>query len=440
MAVSSELAGMLTAITEPAMLIRASDMTVAAVNEAFGRVFGAFRFEGKLCWEALHHANACDQCGLGCPISQAERSKAAVQIEQTLYSGARTRHYQVTVHPIMASDGYVRYWLETIVVRRGLGPSYMSRGMVGISASYKRTEAMIDRAAKTSIPVVVVGEKGVGKELYARTIHENSARATLPFVTIRGAQLTLDVLFGKNEASGRLIDRVRDGSLFIEEIGDVSLTMQQLLLQMLERDCYQDIDGSQHELLMRLMCSSSYELHRLIDEGKLLPALGQYLQSYQLHVDPLRMRREDIPVIVQHLLKGLVPGIRYTITDEAMALMKAADWFGNEKEIFRVLEGAAIRASDHRITVQDLPTLKPARGVEIFMADAPIVPLDELKARYLCWVDQAFSGSRSDLARLLDVSERTLYRLVKEARVKTDHGLLSLLKKERGQEKRSIKR
>ena len=104
MAVSSELSSLLNALDDPAMLIRPEDMSVAAVNAAFQRVFGAFRFEGRRCWEALHRPDACSRCGLGCPVSALTRTRSEVHVEQTLFAGAGLVRFRVSLRPTATSS------------------------------------------------------------------------------------------------------------------------------------------------------------------------------------------------------------------------------------------------------------------------------------------------------------------------------------------------
>ena len=111
MAISSELACVLNAVDEPAILIRPEDMTVAAANTAFLKTFGAFRFEGKRCWEALHRAQDCAQCGLGCPRREAMRTRQEAVLEQTVFTSARAARFRVTLSPVLAAAGTLVYWL-----------------------------------------------------------------------------------------------------------------------------------------------------------------------------------------------------------------------------------------------------------------------------------------------------------------------------------------
>lgn len=162
MAVSSELSSLLNALDDPAMLIRPEDMSVAAVNAAFQRVFGAFRFEGRRCWETLHRPDACSRCGLGCPASALTRTRSEVHVEQTLFAGAGLVRFRVSMRPVLAADGNIVYWLERIRHERGIAAGEFTRGQVGVSAAHQTLMREILKAAAADHPLIVVGERGLG--------------------------------------------------------------------------------------------------------------------------------------------------------------------------------------------------------------------------------------------------------------------------------------
>ena len=141
------------------MLIRPEDQTVAAVNEAFARAYGRFRFEGKQCWEALHRAGPCPKTGLACPLAASEDKKPQT-VEQTLYGSARTIRLTVCARPVLTADGQVLYWLETFKVKSGKEP--FQRGLVGVSRQHHALMRALEEAALQDVPYVIVGEEGLG--------------------------------------------------------------------------------------------------------------------------------------------------------------------------------------------------------------------------------------------------------------------------------------
>ncbi len=400
MPVSAEIASVLDALDAPAMLIRPEDQTVAAVNEAFARAYGRFRFEGKQCWEALHRAGPCPKTGLACPLAASEDKKPQT-VEQTLYGSARTIRLTVCARPVLTADGQVLYWLETFKVRSGKEP--FQRGLVGVSRQHRALMRALEDAALQDIPYVVVGEEGLGKELYARTVHENSARASSPFVAVDGRTLSgkdaSKVLLGSAREPG-LLRRAHGGTLFINDVQWVCPAVRQMLLNLLKTGCLPD--GS--PVSIRLAASSR---ESLVDEKT--DALAAVLMRCTLHVAPLRERKEDIAPLAKFFLSGLAPVNTRTITHEAIKRLQNFDWPGNVRELNDVLAKAADRAGG---TVTSALLELPVRTAAPFLNDGEeILPLSDMQDRYLLWAVNRFEGSRSDLAAKLGVSERTLYRL-----------------------------
>ncbi|MDO4936731.1 MAG: sigma 54-interacting transcriptional regulator [Sutterellaceae bacterium] len=418
MAVSSELACMLEAVSDPAFLIRADDMTVACVNSAFSRVFGAFGFEGKQCWEALHRAGNCAACGLGCPLAQAAATLQEAQIQQTVYASAYTTRYTVTMRPILSSDGKVVYWLERIAVKKGLGVMHDSRGYVGVSLAHQKTVHEMAKCAGLDSPVWVCGESGTGKELYARTVHENSPRASQPFVAVEACDLTdenaRDLLCGRSDKTKQrvpgLFSRAEGGTLFIDSAESLGKTACALLTQAVQKA------KLKQRRSFRLMASSRYCLSE-IQTGKKLPsAFSDLFSTDSVHVAALRERKEDIAPLARHFIRGIAPYNTYKITEEALEVLTHCDWPGNMRSLRNTLVIAAEHCQDQTIRAGDIALERDQEENELFRPGAEIVTLEALKERYLGWVLEQFKGPRAELAKKLGLSQRTFYRLAAEVR------------------------
>ncbi len=418
MAVPSELACMLEAVSDPAFLIRADDMTVACVNSAFSRVFGAFGFEGKLCWETLHRASNCATCGLGCPLAQASTTLQEAQVQQTVYASAYMTRYTVTMRPILSSDGKVVYWLERFVVKKGLGVMHDSRGYVGVSLAHQKTVHEMAKCAGLDSPVWVSGESGTGKELYARTVHENSQRASQPFVTVDACDLTdedaRDLLCGrggKKEGSmPGLFVRAAGGTLFIDSAESLGKTACTLLIKAVQKAKQKEGQS------FRLMVSSRFCLNE-VRLGKKLPgAFSDLFSSDSVHVTALRERKEDIAPLAKHFIRGIAPYNTFKITEEALEVLTHCDWPGNMRSLRNALVVAAEHCQDRTIRVADIALEQTEKENELFTPGAEIVTLEALKERYLGWVLEEFKGPRAELAKKLGLSQRTFYRLAAEVR------------------------
>ena len=429
MPVSSELSCMLEAIAEPAFLIRPEDMTVAAVNAAFSRAFGAFRFEGKACWEALHRADDCARCGLGCPLAEAAHTQAEAHLVQTIYSSSRVKRFFVSMRPIRSADGRTVYWLERVAEQKGLGATKYTRGQVGVSQAHMTTLREMARAAQNAEPVLIAGEAGLGKELYARTVHENSSRASQPFVTVAGAALTENnaekFLFGDAFATpptNGLVQRAGAGTLFIREAADVALSVQKMVEEGVTAGVFYPKGRAPVPADFRLMATSAFDLQRLAAVGSVYAPFARLLNEEVVRVAPLRERPEDIEPLARHFVRAFEPVGRRQITPDVIEKLRGASWPGNVRELQRVLENAAAKSAEGAIRPEDIDL--PGGGFgeeELFAPGAKIVPLETVCDRYLARVVREFNGSRAELARLLGVSERTLYRLADRAQVTRRH-------------------
>ncbi len=417
MAVPSELASMLEAVDDPALLIRAEDKTVACVNTAFRREFGAFQFEGKLCWETLHRATDCAECGLGCPLTEAVQTRRCARVEQTLYTSAHVTKFAVSVHPVLGADARVRYWLERIAVQKGSGLIQESRGHVGISTVHQNVVRKMAQAAAGDAPVLICGESGIGKDLYARTVHENSSRASQPFVTIDGKNLTDEgvrkVLFGTKDfstskAPDSLIARASGGTFFISNVEQMSDEAARLIVAMLSQG---EMETRSRQPSFRLMASLCTDLGEGESIGKLPREFADLFRSNMIHVAPLRERKEDIAPLARHFIRGIAPYNTYRISEGALDVLTQCNWVGNMRALRDVLQEAAIRCDKKTIRREDIVLREDSGRSDMFVTGAPFVKLETLRDRYLLWALREFKGSRADLAKNLGVSQRTLYRL-----------------------------
>ena len=318
MPVAAEIASMLDALDAPAMLIRPDDMTVAAVNDAFAQAYGRFRFEGKRCWEALHRAGPCPKSGLPCPLAQADKVGVSC-VEQTLFSSARVTELAVTMRPVRSADGKTLYWLETLRSKTDDAEPFR-RGTVGVSRAHAEVMHALERLASEDVPYLIVGEAGVGKELYARTVHENSARASRPFVVVAGSCLTgtaaQTLLCGTENAAG-LLERADGGSLFVDDIERASPVALEILEAVRIGGCTSRRDGTRLEVSVRLSASARRLPQEHTTENSFLSALA----SREVFVPPLRERKEDIAPLAKFFVGGIAPVHSRTITNEAIEML-----------------------------------------------------------------------------------------------------------------------
>src|SRR5215216_3925145 len=245
--------------------------------------------------------------------------------------------------------------------------------MVGISAAIQNVEDEIDHAARCDAKVLITGESGVGKEIVARLIHSRSARTRGPLVTINCAgipdSLLESELFG--HMKGSFTDAHRDkrgwlesahgGTIFMDEVGEMSLRMQASLLRFLETGEIQRV-GSDRKLPpvdVRVVTATHRRLIEHIADKSFREDLYYRLNVVHIEVPPLRDRREDIPVLLNHFLNGFADTYQISVPEvaaNAVDYLAGYHWPGNVRELRNVAERLVLRAKDGKISVEALPT------------------------------------------------------------------------------------
>ena len=225
--------------------------------------------------------------------------------------------------------------------------------LVGSHASMVQLRDRIDRVAPREVSVLITGESGVGKELVAAEIHRKSRRSGGPFVAVNCGALTETLLaselFGHERgaftgATARrigLFERAQRGTLFLDEVGDASITTQVKLLRVLEHRRFERLGGVRTLAAdVRIVAATNQDLWDLRDRGRFREDLFHRLNVFPLHVGPLRERRSDIPFLIEALCKR--EGFDLVWTDAAVERLQAHRWLGNVRELLNVLERLSI--------------------------------------------------------------------------------------------------
>ena len=305
-------------------------------------------------------------------------------------------------------------------------------GIVGHSPKMIEVYKQIAVVAPSRSTVLITGESGVGKEVVARAIHRNSPRATGPFIAVNCGALTETLLeselFGhvKGSFTGAVVDKrglfeeANSGTIFLDEIGETSLSLQVKLLRVLQEGEIRRV-GSARSLRVdvRVLAATNRNLEQEVKDGRFREDLFYRLSVVALRVPPLRERREDIPLLAAHALKRAQQksGVQATsISAATLKLLEQYDWHGNVRELENTIEHAAIYARGAVIAPDDLPEkirqqvyIERRNEIEALFTDLP--SLDELERRYLSYVLQQVQGSRTRAAEVLQIDRRTLYRM-----------------------------
>jgi two-component system response regulator PilR (NtrC family) len=281
----------------------------------------------------------------------------------------------------------------------GEGEEAPDVSLIGRSAAFRALLGSIPRVAATRLPVLIVGESGAGKEAIARSIHAASPRSAGPLVAINCAAIAESLLeselFGATRGAYTGADRDRPGvfalahggTLLLDEVGDMPLAMQGKVLRAIQEGRVRPVGGAaERSVDVRVVAATHRDLAALTASGGFRSDLYYRLAVVELRVPPLRERREDIPALVEHLLRmlerehGLAPA---RPTEEALAHLVAHDWPGNVRELHAVLARALLRSHSGTIARRDLdlrPAPRPAANADTAVEDEPR-PLEERMLR-----------------------------------------------------------
>jgi DNA-binding NtrC family response regulator len=301
---------------------------------------------------------------------------------------------------------------------------------VGSSPRVKELLSMIERVAVTDSTVLVRGESGVGKELVANAVHRRSQRARQPFVVVDCASLHENLLqselFGheKGAYTGAvrlkhgLFEVADGGSLFLDEIAEMTPALQVKLLRVLETGMLRRLGStSDIKVDVRIIAATNRSLEQMMKDGTFREDLYYRLNVFSLVIPPLRERREDIPELVGHFIRhsSIVPKRSVAVSPDAMEILARYHWPGNVRELVNVIERALILCDGGLVTPEHLPVgIRVQAPLPGLATDGPLPTLEEVERRYILQVVDTCQGHRQKAARILGISERNLYRLLKD--------------------------
>jgi transcriptional regulator with GAF, ATPase, and Fis domain len=243
-------------------------------------------------------------------------------------------------------------------------------GIIGSSPQVQHLLTLVKRVAPSEATVLLRGESGTGKGVLARVLHDHSPRAGKPFVKVHCAALSAGLLESElfGHVKGAFTHAIRDkvgrfesangGTLFFDEIGDISLEVQTKLLRVLEEMTFERVGSSEStQVDVRLIAATHRNLEKMIAEGRFREDLFFRLSVLPITVPPLRERAEDVPELVAHFLRlyGQRAGKQPAMDDDALAMLKAFAWPGNVRQLENVIERAVIIAEGGTISVEELP-------------------------------------------------------------------------------------
>ncbi len=333
----------------------------------------------------------------------------------------------------------VRLLRRNIALNRRLDEKFGFEGVVGNSPAMHRVIEQLKNLAATDTTVLILGESGTGKELVARALHQNSPRKNKPFVPLNISALPESILeselFGHEQgaftgAGSRRIgkfEHANGGTLFLDEVGEMPMETQIKLLRVLEDRKITRLGSNEEKPInVRVLAATNADLKGMVDQGTFRRDLYYRLSVVSITLPPLRERRSDIPLLIDHFLKEFQERQgRHVerVSGRVRQILNAYDWPGNIRQLRNVIEGMLALDTDGVLDVDDLPEeLAPlAQSVEPTAVPAPTGadslvgrPLEEVEAYYIARALELTHGKREEAARLLGIGERTLYRKIKE--------------------------
>ena len=301
---------------------------------------------------------------------------------------------------------------------------------IGTSASVAQLKELVTRVASTESTVLIRGESGTGKELVARSIHSLSSRREAAFVSLNCAALpdTLleSELFGhvKGSFTGAVKDKdglfkaAAGGTFFLDEIGEASPAIQVKLLRALEEKVITPVGStSPEDVDVRLLAATNVDLEELVKEGRFRADLYYRLNVIPLFIPPLRDRKDDIPMLVDHFRHRIAERTSSEpkqINQEAMAALLSYGWPGNVRELEHMLERAILFAKGKRVSASDFPEKLRINTPQPVAHDerAATPTLETIEKAYIAWVLQQTGGQKAKAALILGIDSSPLYRKI----------------------------
>jgi Nif-specific regulatory protein len=324
---------------------------------------------------------------------------------------------------------------ENLYLRKTVESRYGFENIIGTSPALERVLERAARVADSDVSVVIQGESGTGKELVARALHYNSSRREKRFLSENVAALPETLLeselfghvkgafTGAEQDKQGLFELSDGGTLFLDEVGEMSLPLQSKLLRVLQEGEIRPVGGSRSRKVdVRILAATNHELKTLVAEKKFREDLFYRLNVVTLTLPPLRQRKEDLPLLVEHFLEKIARqkgGRPLRIDPTVLALLVRHQWPGNVRELENTISRLALFASGPVITLSDL-----ARDPELLdrvaeLPGAKKAPEPELRREDIKQALKATRGNKVQAAALLGISRATLFRKLRQLQIKT---------------------
>jgi two-component system NtrC family response regulator len=313
-------------------------------------------------------------------------------------------------------------------LEKRIGKSSSFDDIIGESALILEAISMSKKVAPTEATVLLLGETGTGKEVFAQAIHNGSKRATRAYLAVNcssfGKELLESELFGHKAGAFTgaikdkkgLLEEVKEGTIFLDEIGEMPLELQSKLLRVLETNEFIKVgDTKTTKVNVRIIAATNKDLQQEVQDGKFREDLFYRLNVFTISLPALRHRKQDIPLLAIHFMKIFAEKVNKRITGMQKDFVEHLlhnDWKGNIRELKNVLERAVILAEGHEITLDCLPLELQAYGYQPQSLSA--FDLASVEKLHIQRVLNHTKGNKTEAAKLLNIGLTTLYRKIEE--------------------------
>jgi DNA-binding NtrC family response regulator len=320
------------------------------------------------------------------------------------------------------------------LLERGLTPPDMGDSFVGDSPEFRRLLHLIERVAPSDSTVLIVGETGSGKERVAKLIHARSPRRHRPFIVVDCAALQESLLqselfghergafTGADRAKPGLFEVANGGTIFLDEIGEISPSTQTKLLRVLDTSVFRHVGGTTEvHVDVRVLAATNRDLTAMVRQGQFREDLYYRMSTISLEVPALRQRGPDVELLARHFVAVMNERFASSkrIGGAALEVLRRHSWPGNVRELLHAVEGAMVVCEGEEVLPEHLPqSVRAGVGKDPLGGErngtGKIPTLDELQRDHIRLAMQVSEGHRGNAARLLGISERNLYRKLRE--------------------------
>ena len=317
-------------------------------------------------------------------------------------------------------------------LEKQLGNQFSFDAIIGCSPALQNAIQLAKKVAPTEASVLLTGETGTGKEVFAQAIHHSSPHLNQNFVALNCSAFSKDLLeselfghkagafTGANKDKKGLVEEAKGGTLFLDEIGELPMELQPKLLRLLENGTYIRVgDTKEQKVSLRVIAATNRDLRNDITNGHFRSDLFYRIAVFSIELPSLRERVKDIPLLAGHFLEVYAAKTSKNITSiskEAMEALKHSEWKGNVRELKNVIERAVIMEDSNMLQVESLPfEIQHGNGKENELPKFHLATIEQMHIRKMLHYT---NGNKAEAARLLNIGLATLYRKIEEYGIK----------------------